>query len=157
MASSSPATPISRRSISLPSPQSASGPDPQIEVLYHHPSARIISFTTSNPTSQSSPITSSPGGEEEPGSLSWISRFERTIAVGMYPAAPFALTRGLLLNRRSFTHISSSRLCSIFELFESSPAHTTKITMLGSGWVGKVRLTDKAASILAHRSTQQER
>jgi hypothetical protein len=138
MASSSPATPISRRSISLPSPQSASGPDPQIEVLYHHPSARIISFTTSNPTSQSSPITSSPGGEEEPGSLSWVSRFERTIAVGMYnhpPLRPPLQTRGLLLNRRSFTHISRPRLCSIFELFESSPAHTTKITMLGSGWI----------------------
>jgi hypothetical protein len=94
MASSTPATPIARRTFSLPSLPSArlaSSPDPQIEVLFTLPSVRIIAFTTPTSTSTSaSSSTSRPSSsngnyvvEEAPGTLPWVSRFERTIAVGM--------------------------------------------------------------------------
>ncbi|RFU23785.1 hypothetical protein B7463_g12549, partial [Scytalidium lignicola] len=55
---------------------------PLLEILYTLPTARIVSFTTSIPNSGSSPVKDSPRREPEPGSLSWTSRFERTIAVG---------------------------------------------------------------------------
>jgi hypothetical protein len=76
MASLTPTTRVPRRSVSLPVPRRPSGPDPQIEVLYTLPSARIISFQTSSSRSRSSSSGDSP-------SLPWISQFERTIAVGM--------------------------------------------------------------------------
>jgi hypothetical protein len=84
MASSTPTTP-SRRSVSLP-PRSDSRTSSQnlIEVLYRIPSARIISFSTSNATPRPSSSNGSPAGEEELGNLSWQSRSERTIAVGTH-------------------------------------------------------------------------
>ncbi|CZT42558.1 uncharacterized protein RSE6_02483 [Rhynchosporium secalis] len=79
-----PAPPTPQRSSSLPVGRlAASSPDPQIEILFTLPSVRIILFTTSSkpssrPGSSSGLITL----EEEPGSLPWTSRVERTIAVG---------------------------------------------------------------------------
>ncbi|PBP19204.1 hypothetical protein BUE80_DR009982 [Diplocarpon rosae] len=78
-------TPLARRSSSpLVGRLASSSPDPQIEILFTLPSVRIISFTTT-----SSKVSSRPGSsngasivEDEPGTLSWVSRFERTIAVG---------------------------------------------------------------------------
>lgn len=86
MASSTPTTPVPRRSASLPTPRLPSSPDPQIEVLFTLPSARIIDFQTSGSTSISRRGSLSGDGhvaEEESGTLQWVSRFERTIAVGM--------------------------------------------------------------------------
>lgn len=77
-----PSTPTPRRSYSLPASKTASSPDSQIEVLYNLPSARIIAFTTGTTTSRSSSNIGSPIVEEKPGSLSWSSRSERTIAIG---------------------------------------------------------------------------
>lgn len=80
MASSAPGTPVMKRSFSMPvAKQVPSSPD-QIEVLYNHPSARIIAFSTSNPGSR----PSSRNGIEEEGDIlpHWGSRFERTIATG---------------------------------------------------------------------------
>jgi hypothetical protein len=86
MASSMPSTPAPRRSVSLPPARlSSSSPDPQIEILFTLPSARIISFSSkssSRPGSSSGAINI----EEEPGTLSWASTFERTIAVGKFSA-----------------------------------------------------------------------
>ncbi|PBP18715.1 hypothetical protein BUE80_DR010289 [Diplocarpon rosae] len=78
-------TPLARRS-SSPSVGrlASSSPDPQIEILFTLPSVRIISFTSTS--SKFSPGSGSSNGasivEDEPGTLSWVSRFERTIAVG---------------------------------------------------------------------------
>ncbi|KAE8450058.1 hypothetical protein EG329_007198 [Mollisiaceae sp. DMI_Dod_QoI] len=89
MASTAPTTPAIKRSFSLP-PQiekTASSPD-QIEILYNLPSVRIIQFNagkaavTSVSSSRPTSSSGSPAIEEQPGSLSWVSRFERTIAVG---------------------------------------------------------------------------
>ncbi len=86
MESSSPVTPTVRRSFTTPVSKQPSSPDPQIETLFIHSSVRIVAFTTSNilPTPRSRPGSSngSPEGEYEVGTLSWVSRFERTIAVG---------------------------------------------------------------------------
>ncbi|KAH6721401.1 inheritance of peroxisomes protein 1-domain-containing protein [Leptodontidium sp. MPI-SDFR-AT-0119] len=81
---SNPATPAPQRSSSLPVGRLASSsPDPQIEILFTLPSVRIISFTTSSkPSSRPGSSSGSIIVEEEPGTLSWVSRFERTIAVG---------------------------------------------------------------------------
>lgn len=85
-----PTTPAVKRSFSL-SPQAtktASSPDPQIEILYNLPYVRIIQFNagkaaaTSISSSRPSSSSGSPAVEELPGTLSWVSRFERTIAVG---------------------------------------------------------------------------
>ncbi|KAH8819582.1 inheritance of peroxisomes protein 1-domain-containing protein [Xylogone sp. PMI_703] len=75
--SHTPRQPVSR---SMTRPESLS--DQQVEILCILPAARIISFTTSSPASGSSSVKDSPEREPEPGSLSWTSRFERTIAVG---------------------------------------------------------------------------
>jgi hypothetical protein len=80
---STPSTPVSRRSFSLPVARGAANSDPQIEVLYTLPSARIVSFTTSNPPSRPNSSNGISAEEDEPGTLSWVSRFESTIAVGM--------------------------------------------------------------------------
>ncbi len=61
-------------------PQSGDG---LVETLYNHPSAKIIAFAAG---SASRPLDvergRAPAVDVEPGSLSWSSRFERTIAVG---------------------------------------------------------------------------
>jgi hypothetical protein len=80
---STPSTPIFRRSFSLPATKTASSPDPQIEVLYNLPSARVIAFTTGNASATPNSSNGSPKIEEELGTLTWSSRFERTIAMGM--------------------------------------------------------------------------
>ncbi|KUJ14745.1 uncharacterized protein LY89DRAFT_619896 [Mollisia scopiformis] len=90
MASMEPTTPSVKRSFSLPpqTSKTASSPDSQIEILYNLPSVRIVQFNagkgTASVTSSSRPSSSSgsPVIEEQPGTLSWVSRFERTIAVG---------------------------------------------------------------------------
>lgn len=86
-----PTTPATKRSFSLPpqsASRSASSPDPQIEILYNLPSVRIVQFnagkTATVTTSSSRPSSSSgsPAVDEKPGTLSWVSRIESTIAVG---------------------------------------------------------------------------
>jgi hypothetical protein len=80
MASSNPGTPNIKRSFSLPVARPIPSSPDQIEVLYTHPSARIVSFSTSNPGSRPG---SRNGSEGDEGNLPhWGSRFERTIATG---------------------------------------------------------------------------
>ena len=85
MASSAPTTPISRRSTSLPAGKLplASNPD-QLDTLYTLPSARIIQFTSPTSTASAASRHGSPEGDEEPGTLPWTTRFERTVAIGGY-------------------------------------------------------------------------
>lgn len=52
----------------------SSSPDPQVETLFAHSSARVVSFTTSS--------SSVPRPDEEAGKLPWTSRSERVLAVG---------------------------------------------------------------------------
>ncbi|KAK6582584.1 hypothetical protein PZA11_004992 [Diplocarpon coronariae] len=84
MASPTPTTPIARRSSSpLVGRLTTTSPDPQIEILFTLPSVRIISFTTSpKPSLRPGASNGAPSAEDESGTLSWASRFERTIAVG---------------------------------------------------------------------------
>jgi hypothetical protein len=83
MAFPMPETPM-KRSFSLPTQPSKapSSPDPTVEILYTLPSARIIAFTASSITRPSSSNGSALAGDQ-PGTLSWVSLFERTLAVGM--------------------------------------------------------------------------
>jgi hypothetical protein len=85
MASTTPTKPSARRAASQPVQRRASGFETDIETLYNHPSARIISFTTAakQPPRPSS-SSEIPRVEEKPGTLPWASRAERTIAVGTY-------------------------------------------------------------------------
>ncbi|TLS23138.1 uncharacterized protein PpBr36_06672 [Pyricularia pennisetigena] len=55
-----------------------------IETLYSHPSVKIIAFTAGPRTFDSPGRTVSSPIEVEPGSLSWSSQLERTIAVGPF-------------------------------------------------------------------------
>ncbi|RDL32447.1 uncharacterized protein BP5553_08903 [Venustampulla echinocandica] len=84
MASAS--SPVVRRSFSLPPSNSKgpSSPDPQVEILYNLPSVRIVAFvtTSTNSARRTSLSYGSPIVEDEPGTLPWVSRAERTIAVG---------------------------------------------------------------------------
>ncbi|TAQ85836.1 hypothetical protein B7494_g5841 [Chlorociboria aeruginascens] len=75
--------PTLKRASSLPVPRPTSSPAAQLEVLFTLPSARIVSFTTD---AKAKPRSSNYGHvvEEEPGTLPWTSRFERTTAVGNY-------------------------------------------------------------------------
>jgi len=89
MATSGPSTPIARRAFSLPAgTRPATVPDAQIEVLFNLPSVRIVNFTTSgllsSPDSRPGSSSGSPVVIEEPGTLSWKSKYERQIARGMY-------------------------------------------------------------------------
>lgn len=61
----------------------ASSPDPQIETLFAHPSARVISFNAAVPESSRASSKASDGGGGQAGTLAWTSKMERTIAVGM--------------------------------------------------------------------------
>jgi hypothetical protein len=83
MAPSAPGTPV-KRSFSLPAQptKSSSSLDSTIEILYTLPSARIVAFITSS-TARPSSSSGSPVVEDQPGTLSWVSPFERTLAVGM--------------------------------------------------------------------------
>ncbi|KAL6356957.1 hypothetical protein LRP88_10570 [Fusarium phalaenopsidis] len=68
--------------IPLRAAMNAGSPDSDslVETLYNHPNAKIISFTASGRA-----LSRSPGGpDDEPGSLSWSSQLERTIAVGPF-------------------------------------------------------------------------
>ncbi|KAI3328615.1 inheritance of peroxisomes protein 1-domain-containing protein [Ustulina deusta] len=60
--------------------QSKASPEDLVETLYSHPSARIISFTSSRHDF----ATSFSGHDAPPGSLPPSSRLERTIAVGVF-------------------------------------------------------------------------
>lgn len=53
-----------------------------VETLYNHPNAKIIAFTASGRAISRSPGDITLAKDEEPGSLSWSSQLERTIAVG---------------------------------------------------------------------------
>lgn len=54
-----------------------------VETLYNHSNVKIIAFTASGREfARSRAIGSDLPGDEEPGSLSWSSQLERTIAVG---------------------------------------------------------------------------
>ncbi|GAB1317231.1 hypothetical protein MFIFM68171_07441 [Madurella fahalii] len=63
-----------------PSPQTAGG---LVDTLYDHPSVKIVSFTA-GPRSLSIGPRTAAAPDIEPGSLSWSSQFERTIAVGPF-------------------------------------------------------------------------
>jgi hypothetical protein len=64
-----------------PSPQSAGG---LVDTLYDHPNVKIVSFTAgANSLFVGQGATAGP--DIEPGSLSWSSQLERTIAVGACP------------------------------------------------------------------------
>lgn len=130
-----PSTPAPlRRSFSLPiTPRQPSSPDSQIEVLYTLPSAKIVAFTTSNttphaPSSRPSSSSGSPVRDAEPGTLSWVSRFERTIALGMLSHA--IQTSHLLIICRRPTYISSSRKCGFLELRQCLEANLTQVASL---------------------------
>lgn len=136
MASSTPGTPI-KRSFSLPIQPSrvSSSPDPTIEILYNLPSARIVAFTT-NSTARPSSSNGSPVAEDQPGTLLWVSPFERTLAIGM-PATSAILAEcyiGLWLiwpvDTRCTAYLSSSWKCSIPELRECSSTDFTQVTVL---------------------------
>ncbi|KAH6677481.1 inheritance of peroxisomes protein 1-domain-containing protein [Halenospora varia] len=75
-------SPVLKRSFSLPPSRSASSPDPQVEVLFNLPSVRIVAFTTSASPLRPGSNNGSPIVEDAPGTLPWVSRFERTIAIG---------------------------------------------------------------------------
>lgn len=80
MASSSP---VFRRTVSTPVARNPSTPDPQIEVLFNLPSVRIVAFVTPSSTYRPGSSHGSPTVvEETPGTLPWVSRAERTLAVG---------------------------------------------------------------------------
>ncbi|KAH7129300.1 inheritance of peroxisomes protein 1-domain-containing protein [Dactylonectria estremocensis] len=91
-ASTNPRFPPPRRvataPTSLPEPavaSSSSTPMPPlsqgiVETLYSHPNVKIIAFTTSGRVPRT---TGLPSGEA-PGTLSWSSQIERTIAVGQF-------------------------------------------------------------------------
>ena len=54
-----------------------------VETLYNHPSVKIIAFTAGpRPVFAPGKGAASSSIEVEPGSLSWTSQLERTIAVG---------------------------------------------------------------------------
>jgi hypothetical protein len=52
-----------------------------VETLYSHPNIKIISFTATGRAFARSPA---PSNVDPPGTLSWSSQLERTIAVGEY-------------------------------------------------------------------------
>lgn len=76
---------VFRRSVTLPvrlsdskeSRRGFSSPDPQVETLFAHSSARIVSFTTSS--------NSVPKPEEEAERVPWTTRTERVLAIGRCP------------------------------------------------------------------------
>ncbi|TQS35338.1 hypothetical protein Golomagni_04243 [Golovinomyces magnicellulatus] len=74
--------PISRSASSLSSASPLSTSNSQIEILYSLPDARIVEFKPSALNFKSVARTETAVIEAEPGTLSWVSRFERTIAVG---------------------------------------------------------------------------
>ncbi|KAK3346292.1 inheritance of peroxisomes protein 1-domain-containing protein [Lasiosphaeria hispida] len=57
--------------------------DSSVDTLYDHPSIKIVSFTAASRPSSISPRSGIPG-DVEPGTLSWSSPLERTIAVGAF-------------------------------------------------------------------------
>ncbi|KXX74919.1 hypothetical protein MMYC01_207967 [Madurella mycetomatis] len=63
-----------------PSPQTTNG---LVDTLYDHPSVKIVSFTAGS-RSLSIGTRTAAAPDIEPGSLSWSSQFERTIAVGPF-------------------------------------------------------------------------
>ncbi|KAF4993802.1 hypothetical protein FDECE_13305 [Fusarium decemcellulare] len=78
-----------RRVATAPIPQrdttDAASPENEslVETLYSHPNVKLISFTASGRTfsmSSSGPVFK----DDEPGTLSWSSQLERTIAVGQF-------------------------------------------------------------------------
>ncbi|KAH7322985.1 inheritance of peroxisomes protein 1-domain-containing protein [Stachybotrys elegans] len=80
-----------RRVVTAPVSLPSSRPDAHdssgmVETLYHHPNARIISFTSSARALSVSPNREGTGtaDEDEAGSLSWSSQLERTIAIGPF-------------------------------------------------------------------------
>ncbi|KAK4124132.1 hypothetical protein N657DRAFT_572209 [Parathielavia appendiculata] len=79
-----------RRVFTAPTPPSgpAAGPSPQsagglVDTLYGHPNVKIVAFTAGARSLSVGPRAAS-GPEIEPGSLSWSSQLERTIAVGPF-------------------------------------------------------------------------
>jgi hypothetical protein len=61
-----------------PSPQPAGG---LVDTLYDHPNVKIVSFNAGSRSLSVGPRTAAVP-DVEPGSLSWSSQMERTIAVG---------------------------------------------------------------------------
>lgn len=82
--------PVPRRVATAPIPLSAQFASPPsdglVETLYNHPNAKIVSFTASGRAFSRSLGRSSgfPVLDDEPGTLSWSSQLERTIAVGKH-------------------------------------------------------------------------
>ncbi|KAF4453753.1 hypothetical protein F53441_3646 [Fusarium austroafricanum] len=71
----------------LPPRESAETDTPDsdlVETLYSHPNVKIISFTATARAFARSPGGPAPSNVDPPGSLSWSSQLERTIAVGPF-------------------------------------------------------------------------
>jgi len=82
---SGPAFAAPRRTFTAPIYPSTPQHDGVVETLYDHPSVKIVSFTAgSRQVSFGSALGSSQPPDIEPGSLSWSSHLERTIALGTF-------------------------------------------------------------------------
>ncbi|KAK3936882.1 inheritance of peroxisomes protein 1-domain-containing protein [Diplogelasinospora grovesii] len=66
-----------------PAASSSQSADGVVDTLYDHPSAKIVAFTA-GPRVSFGPKYGITAPEVEPGSLSWSSQLERTIAVGPF-------------------------------------------------------------------------
>ncbi|KAK1753525.1 inheritance of peroxisomes protein 1-domain-containing protein [Echria macrotheca] len=63
---------------------SSKAADGSVDTLYDHPSVKIVSFTAGSRPTSFGPRTGIPAPDIEPGTLSWSSQLERTIAVGPF-------------------------------------------------------------------------
>ncbi|KAK4099868.1 hypothetical protein N658DRAFT_487251 [Parathielavia hyrcaniae] len=86
----SPSISAPRRVFTAPAPPSVpvAGPSSQsadglVDTLYDHPNVKIVAFTAGGRSFSVGPRAAA-GSEIEPGSLSWSSQLERTIAVGPF-------------------------------------------------------------------------
>ncbi|EPQ62377.1 Bgt-4718 [Blumeria graminis f. sp. tritici] len=73
---------VSRHTSNISPDTFASSTDSQIETLYSLPDARIVEFKPPSPNSSLIRNNDTAIVDAEPGTLSWASKFERTIAVG---------------------------------------------------------------------------
>ena len=97
-----------------------------VETLYSHPNVKIISFTATGRAFARSPA---PSNVDPPGTLSWSSQLERTIAVGKY----LVLDRFVAIAKnptRAVSHLPSPAIRSFLELRFCSTAYLTKKPML---------------------------
>ena len=134
---SRPGYPAPRRVATAPIPLStqfaaASPPsDGVVETLYNHPNAKIISFTASGRAfSRSLGRSSVLPIDDEPGTLSWSSQLERTIAVGKNMVFKPNESCGLTEETRPLSDLSSAWFCCFSELRLSFTANPSQKSVL---------------------------